>query len=285
MSIVGIVGYTLNESIVYSLLKINDAGGSTAIHTFGAYFGLTVSLILCSKLKPEKKAEGSYVNSTFAMIGTLFLWMFWPSFNAGYFPENGFQRSLIVSNTIIALTGSCLSTFAFSALLRDKFSMEDILNATLAGGVAIGAPSGVVQNPGLALFIGLLAGAVSTLGFWRLTGFLEEKIGLHDTCGVNNLHGIPGIIGGITSGIVIGGYSRGVGIFSAYEQYLDVTEGDRSFIRQGGLQVGATFISLGIAVVFGVLAGLIIRCFYKFLNEELFEDHVYFEVPAEDENV
>lgn len=103
------------------------------------------------------------------MIGTLFLWMFWPSFNAGYFPENGFQRSLIVSNTIIALTGSCLSTFVASALLRDKFSMEDILNATLAGGVAIGAPCGVVQNPGLALFIGLLAGGVSTICFYKLT--------------------------------------------------------------------------------------------------------------------
>ena len=172
MSIFGIVGYTLNEAIVYTVIEINDAGGSTAIHTFGAYFGLTVSLILGKAFKIQKEPVSSYVNSTFAMIGTLFLWMFWPSFNAGYFPENGFQRSLIVSNTIIALTGSCLSTFAFSTLFRDKFSMEDILNATLAGGVAIGAPSGVVQNPGLSLFIGLLAGFISTLGFWKLSKFL-----------------------------------------------------------------------------------------------------------------
>ena len=169
MSIFGVVGYTLNEAIVYLIFHANDAGGSTAIHTYGAYFGLAVSFVLCKKLRPAKEVEGSYVNSTFAMIGTLFLWMFWPSFNAGVFPENGFQRSLIVTNTIVSLTGSCLSTFVMSALIREKFSMEDILNATLAGGVAIGAPAGVVINPAVSLFIGLLAGVVSTAGFAKLT--------------------------------------------------------------------------------------------------------------------
>ena len=43
--------------------------------------------------------------------------------------------------------------------------MDDILNATLAGGVIIGAPAGVVINPGLALAIGIFAGVISTLGF------------------------------------------------------------------------------------------------------------------------
>lgn len=138
-------------------------------HTYGAYFGLTVSFILSKKSFPTKKAETTAINSTFAMIGTLFLWMFWPSFNAGYFAVNPFQKSLIVSNTIISLTGSCLSAFIVSGLIRDKFSLEDILNATLAGGVAIGAPSGIVANPGISLTIGVIAGLISTLGYIKLT--------------------------------------------------------------------------------------------------------------------
>lgn len=50
--------------------------------------------------------------------------------------------------------------------------MEDILNASLAGGVMVGASAGVLYIPGVALAIGLLAGTISTLGFHYLTPFL-----------------------------------------------------------------------------------------------------------------
>ena len=45
--------------------------------------------------------------------------------------------------------------------------------------------------------VGMAAGSISTLGFAYLTPMLERKIGLGDTCGVHNLHGIPGILGGL----------------------------------------------------------------------------------------
>lgn len=129
---------------MYEVLKAYDAGESTSIHTFGAYFGLSVSFILSKVSKPRGTVETTYGNIIFALIGTLFLWMFWPSFNAGYFPTSEFHRSLIIGNTIVSLTGSCLATFATTSLMRKKFNMEDIINATLAGGVAIGASSGLV---------------------------------------------------------------------------------------------------------------------------------------------
>lgn len=62
-----------------------DVGGSTVIHAFGAYFGLTVSYILGKKIQPTEKPQITYISNIFALIGTFFLWMFWPSFNAGYF--------------------------------------------------------------------------------------------------------------------------------------------------------------------------------------------------------
>ena len=52
MGLTGIVGYTLNEELVYEVLHAIDAGGSTAIHAFGAYFGLSVSFIISKKSKP-----------------------------------------------------------------------------------------------------------------------------------------------------------------------------------------------------------------------------------------
>jgi ammonium transporter Rh len=56
-----------------------------------------------------------------------------------------------------------------------------IQNATLAGGVAIGAVADMVTNPAGAVIIGSLAGIISTLGFQYVTPLLK-KIYLHDSC-------------------------------------------------------------------------------------------------------
>jgi len=54
------------------------------------------------------------------------------------------------------------------------------------------------------MIAGWVAGMVSSLGYAYLGPFLKEKIGLHDTCGVHNLHAIPGMLGGVLSAIVSG---------------------------------------------------------------------------------
>lgn len=84
--------------------------------------------------------------------------------------------------------------------------MENILNATLAGGVVIGAPCFMIYRPGLAMFIGFTTGIISTLCFHKLTPKLLSCLGLYDTCGVHNLHGVPGLLGGIWSAIIVAFY-------------------------------------------------------------------------------
>jgi ammonium transporter Rh len=98
------------------------------------------------------------------MIGTLFLWMFWPSFNGALAPKLLGSQHRVIINTVFALSASCLTSFALSIGLRGKFCMEDIQNATLAGGVAVGSSSDLVIGPGGALIIGVISGAMSTVG-------------------------------------------------------------------------------------------------------------------------
>jgi ammonium transporter Rh len=62
-----------------------DAGGSATIHAFGGYFGLAVSFVLGRSLISVKQPHTTYISNIFALIGTFFLWLFWPSFNAGFF--------------------------------------------------------------------------------------------------------------------------------------------------------------------------------------------------------
>ena len=58
----------------------------------------------------------------------------------------------------------------------------------------------MLLNPGYALLTGVIAGIVATYGFSFLTPALKSR-GLTDTCGIVNLHLIPGIIGGVCGAI------------------------------------------------------------------------------------
>ena len=89
---------------------------------------------------------------------------------------------------------------------ESKMCIDDILNATLAGGVIIGAASGVLTNLGGAIAIGFIGGSVSTIGFAILDQKIQKAFGVHDTCGVHNLHGMPGVLGGLVSAIIIAAY-------------------------------------------------------------------------------
>ena len=267
-----LVFYAINETIGVEIYKAVDMGGSMYVHTFGAYFGLAVSYMITNydKIEKDKDKNGSnYVSDIFAMIGTLFLWMYWPSFNGALATGNSQHR--VVINTVLSLTNSCLTAFIVSKLLRPhkKFDMIDIQNATLAGGVAVGSSSDLVIAPYGALIIGLFAGVISVLGYVYLLPLLE-KYGIHDTCGVHNLHGMPGIIGGL-SGFI----SASVASDNLYGENIETifpgrTDG-RTAVDQGLYQLAALGTTLAISISSGLLTGFFIKHFIP-ENEHYFDD-------------
>lgn len=266
MTIIGTFGYTLNTTIVYQILNTFDAGGSITVHTFGGYLGVGVSRILSCKARPTMVLPKCKITSTMAFIGVFFLWMYWPSINAGYYSSTPFERSLIILNTILTLTGSCVGAFATSALFRHKFTLTDIFNASLGGGVVIGAASGLVTNPGASLAIGFFSGIIETFCFMKLNHYLEEKIGLYDTCGVHTSHGITGILGGIVSAIVLASYQ----VSPLAEEYVPLVPfhpnpiPERDYADQAGIQIASTFISVGMGLITGIIAGLVLYRSYDF---------------------
>ena len=270
MTTIEVFIYALQEMIVFDKIVAFDAGGSITIHVYGAYFGLMFSLIFSPKTVIGNPYNDSCYNSNlFAMIGTIFLWMHWPSFNAGIVTSAaGMHRAVI--NTILSLTGSCVSTFVVSSIYNEgKFHMEDILNASLAGGVVIGSACDVITYPFTSLICGFLAGVISTIGFKRISRFLEHNIGLFDTAGINNLHGMPGFLGGILSAVVIAGLDTNNWGITPADYNLD------GFYKQGGLQIAATFTSLGFGLAAGFFTGFTIKYLPLEQTQALFEDKPY----------
>ncbi|MGH8763924.1 MAG: ammonium transporter [Nitrosospira sp.] len=180
-----------------------DTAGSVIIHAFGAYFGLGLSLALTTPRQRSQPIESDATSDRFAMIGSMVLWLFWPSFATAIVPFEQMPQTVV--NTVLALCGATLSTYFLSTYFhKGKTSMVDMANAALAGGVAIGSTCNIVSPTG-AFAIGLLAGAVSVIGYVFIQPKLEARFKIVDTCGVHNLHGMPGLLGAVIAIMVVPG--------------------------------------------------------------------------------
>ena len=202
----------LNEWIILDnglgLLKSGfaDTGGSIVIHAFGALFGVGAAISLTPTETIDKPMTSDNSSDRFSMIGSMVLWIFWPSFCAALVPAEAIPMTVI--NVFLALCGSTLVTYLLSVWIRGKISIADIANAALAGGVAIGATCDHANHI-TALLIGLVAGAISTTGFAVLQDKQKKLLKAVDTCGVTNLHGLPGLFGGLIAIPVVSGLSAG----------------------------------------------------------------------------
>jgi ammonium transporter Rh len=250
--------YKLNEWIVVEnglgFLKhgITDTGGSIVIHAFGALFGLGAAIAMTTKAELEKPIEADATSDRYSMLGSMVLWLFWPSFCAALVPVEAIPHTVV--NVFLALCGSTLVTYVLSVTIRGKIAIADIANAALAGGVAIGSTCDFASH-GAALGIGVLAGAVSTIGFAIVQDRQKMFLKAVDTCGVTNLHGMPGLLGGFAAIIVVDG--------------IDTSS-----------QISGIFLTVVSAIVFGFATGKVLAFFGR--KKEVYEDAEEF-LDAEDD--
>lgn len=283
MATIQTIIYGLQFNVGYTNFAISDIGGSITIHMFGAYFGLTVAMMTKRKDADKNPNNASnYISNLIAMVGTLFLWMYWPSFNGALSSGNAQQR--IIINTLLSLCGSCVMVFLLTPFFREgKIHMENVLNATLAGGVIIGATADMIIYPYVAFIIGCGAGTISLIGFEVIGPFLNRTIGLQDTCGVHSLHGIPGLLGGIISAIISGTATKENYGETLEFLFPEVAKG-RTCSVQGGYQLAAIAVSLSLAIVSGIITGLVLNLPIFERIESLFDDGVKWVIEEDDEN-
>ena len=226
--------------------QLIDTGGSIVIHQFGAYFGLGVIVRMTTKEDFTKKIESDKISNQFSMLGSMMLWIFWPSFCAA--PAEISRMPTAAVNTVLALCAATIATYLATTMIRRKIMIEDMANAALAGGVAIGS-SCAHTTPVAALILGFVAGIVSVFGFAVLQPRVQNALKGVDTCGVHNLHGMPGMLGGLAA------------IFIA-ENVVP------------GLQVKAVVITFIVAWITGLASGTMISLFgYR---KDSYEDSVEF---------
>jgi ammonium transporter Rh len=249
------VFFTLNAVLLFEFWHILDIGGAMTIHMFGCYFGLAASMFY----QPTRAIEdandrngGTYNSQLIAMVGTVFLFMYWPSFNAILADGMAQQRAII--NTVFSITASALASVYLSRVWLGKMDMEVLLNATLAGGVMMGAACDIIVDPGYCMLSGAIAGLISAYGYLVVNAELKTKLNFHDTCGVHFLHGIPGILGSIVAVVAVACTHYNFENETQMKALLPKWE-SRTVGEQVGYQCAGIVMSLIISLLSGGLTG------------------------------
>jgi ammonium transporter Rh len=266
MVIFEVVCYAVNEALRIVVYKATDTGGAIQIHIFGAYFGLTVAWVLNMSRDSDNRVvyRDSNVWTTkygnlFAMIGTLFVWAYFPSLNSVFSPS-GFKYRMVV-NTFTALTASCLMAFVTTKFIKTKFTMMEIQHATISGGIGISSVAGLILYPHNAIALGGVIGIISVFCYKYIGPFMHNWFSLDDRFGVHNFAAIPGLISGL-AGVLATGV---VDSYMSDAQILELfpARDNRSESKQALYQLASVATSFGIAIVGGLIVGFIVSLFSR----------------------
>ncbi|XP_047439206.1 ammonium transporter Rh type B-like [Mugil cephalus] len=310
MALLEIPVFSVTEWAVLKYIRINDAGGTILIHLFACYFGLGVTFILYRpKLNDGHPKEiTSYHSDILSVMGTLFLWVFWPSFNSALTLKGDDQHRAIL-HTFIGLSSSTMTAFALSALFnkRGKLTMADIQNVTLAGGVTVGASVDMMISPVAAYVLGILGCTVCFFGYKYLTPFLATHMRIQDQCGIHNLHGLTGLVSstaGICAILLATEETYGPSMYQIFSHRAP-PEGDpkllelqqlipglkpglgRSAQEQALYQVAAIFSAIAASTVGGLLTGLVMNLPFMASpsDKDCFDDELFFDTPSDFESI
>ncbi|XP_076213280.1 blood group Rh(CE) polypeptide isoform X1 [Aptenodytes patagonicus] len=264
MTVVEIIVFNMNRWINKTFLQVPDDTSMMHVHLFGAYFGLAVSSRFSEPSPRSEKNASTPKSDLLSMLGTLFLWVFWPSFNSVL----AVNKSKAIYNTYFALAVSAVTAFVLSVLTTKdgKFRMTHIHSAVLAGGVAVGYAERSIEYPWIAMILGLLASVITILGSCCLQRCLYPALKIHDSSGVHFTFGLPGVLGALAQVVLL-----------VIKNWTNLPRLGYLFM----IHVGAFCLTISVALITGFITGLILnlKLFKTIPVSKYFEDQFYWEFP------
>ncbi|MEL6438046.1 MAG: ammonium transporter [Cyanobacteria bacterium J06621_8] len=169
-----------------------DFAGSTVVHGLGALVSLATLILIGSRQGRFVSGKVNKIQGTnlpFAVLGALLLWVGWLGFNGGSTFELNEGVPGIILNTVIAGVAGMLTATLSSFWRFGRVEVEELINGSLAGLVAITANCNLVSTP-LAVIIGVTGAIIAQLVSQSL-----KRYGIDDAVDAVAIHGGAGVWG------------------------------------------------------------------------------------------
>lgn len=176
-----------------------DFAGSTVVHSVGAWFGLAVVLVVGARHgRFSGNGQGNPIqggNIPFSVLGALILWFGWIGFNGGSTLALNDQVPGIVVNTVMAGVGGMVTAAILSSIQHKIVEVDQLINGSLAGLVAVTACCHVINVP-LAVIVGGTGAAMALLASQLLVRWKID-----DAVDAFPVHGAAGMWGTLCVGL------------------------------------------------------------------------------------
>ena len=214
-----------------------DFAGGTVVHINAGIAGL-VAAIMIGKRKGFGTQGMPPHSMMMTMVGGAMLWVGWFGFNAGSELAADGVASMAMLVTQIATAAAALGWMMAEWIVRGKPTGFGLISGAVAGLVAVTPAAGFVGPTG-ALFIGIIAGAVSFIAATSI----KRAFGYDDALDAFGVHAVAGIVGALLTGIFVDASFGGKGLadgVSIMSQFMIQAEG------------------VGVTVVYSIIATAII---------------------------
>ncbi|KAJ3497168.1 hypothetical protein NLJ89_g10385 [Agrocybe chaxingu] len=173
-----------------------DFAGGTPVHISSGTAALAISVYLGKRrgYGTERLAYKPH-NTTYVVLGTVFLWFGWFGFNGGSALSANLRavQACIVTN--LAASVGAVTWMLWDYRIERKWSAVGFCSGAISGLVAITPASGFVGAPAAVLF-GVLGGTACNFATQ-----LKFLLGYDDALDIFATHGVGGIVGNLLTGL------------------------------------------------------------------------------------
>jgi Amt family ammonium transporter len=220
-------------------LGVFDFAGGIVIHTSAGMGAIGAALVL-----GRRKNFGPAImvphNIPLAVIGAAMLWFGWFGFNAGSALTSGALAGNTLLVTQIASATSAMVWIGLSWRSKsEKPSTTGVITGAIAGLAGVTPASGFISAQN-SFFLGIVLGFASYYGIL----LIKRHLKIDDALDVGSVHGITGIIGSLSIGVIASS--------------LINPAGPNGLLYGNLLQIGIQALGVGVAVILGFGGTIII---------------------------